>query len=351
MENTEGQYCFTHLSGEDIYLFRLGNTKGTEVCITNYGAIITSFRIMKPDGSKTNIVLGFDDVKDYLREDYLADYPYFGAAIGRYANRIKNGQFSLGNKKYKLAINKAPDHLHGGETGFDKKAWTATSYTANRLSLAYRSVDGEEGYPGNLDAEIHFELTEENELVYQFTARTDQATPINLAHHSYFNLNNGEDTIGSHEVTIHADKILEQDDNFVATGTEVPVSGTTYDFTQSRRIDSDWAADDGFDQTFVLNNEGIENVAAEAYLQKSGIRLKVFTSEPVVHFYTGKWIPRLTLRNGKIYGPFSGFCFETHKHPNAINFQKGPATILYPGETYNTKTIYRVSVDDVDPVK
>ncbi|RYG28556.1 MAG: galactose mutarotase [Chitinophagaceae bacterium] len=343
MENTRGQYLFTHLSGEDIYLFRLRNTKGTEVCITNYGAIITSFTVLESDGASNNIVLGFDDVKEYLADNYLSSYPYFGAVIGRYANRIKNAEFYLGDKKYKLAKNKAPDHLHGGESGFDKKVWKLKSYSDKKLSLCYRSVDGEEGYPGNLDTEILFELTEENELIYEFFGHTDRATAINLTHHSYFNLNNGNGTIGSHEVALHAGKILAQDNNFVATGHTTPVAGTRYDFTQAKRIERDWLPADGYDQSYVLTREGIDHVAAEAYSEASGLRLKIFTSEPVVHFYTGKWIPQMVSGSGKTYGPFSGLCFETQKHPNAVNLPNAPNTILQPGETYHTKTIYRVS--------
>jgi aldose 1-epimerase len=342
MENTEGQFCFTHLSGEDIYLFRLSNTKGTEVCITNYGAIITSFRVRQADGLLNNIVLGFDDVKNYFAKEYHSVYPYFGAVIGRYANRIKNGEFYIEDRQYLVAKNKGADHLHGGLEGFDKKVWKPGQYTSHSLALTYRSPDGEEGYPGNLDTEIRFELTDENELIYEIVARTDQPTAVNLTHHSYFNLDNGLGTIDMHQVMINAGEILEQDENFVATGDVIPVTNTRYDFTKSKRIDKDWIPADGFDQTFVLNTKNIDAVAAEAYSFLSGLRLQVFTTEPVIHFYTGKWIPKLNLESGKNYDAFSGFCLETQKHPNAINFVNGPNAILKPGETYYTKTRYRI---------
>ncbi len=341
-----GQFCFTHSGGEDIYLFTLRNTKGTEVLITNYGAIITSFKVKQANGDVNDIVLGFDKVEDYLSEEYLAGYPYFGAAIGRYANRIKNGEFSIDNTNYFVEKNKITDHLHGGLTGFDKKVWRPISNSATKLSLSYKSVDGEEGYPGNLEATIHFELTDTDELIYEYNATTDKTTAVNLTHHSYFNLNNGAGTIGDHLVKINSSAILEQDDNFVVTGKSIPVKNNFYDFTQLKRISKEWIADDGYDQSFVLNDAGTDDLhfAAEAYSEQSKLKLEVYTSEPLVHFYTGKWIP--PLKNGKAgnsYGSFSGFCFETQKHPNAINIPHFPNTVLRPGETYQTKTMYRIS--------
>src|SRR5688572_8616857 len=184
MEKFKKKFCFTHSSGEDIYLFTLSNAKGTEVCITNYGAIITAFKIHQASGIINDIVLGFDKVEDYLSEQYLAGYPYFGAAIGRYANRIKNGEFIIDDKKYFLKKNKVTDHLHGGDNGFDKKVWIEDSSSKNTLTLKYKSIDGEERYPGNLKTELRFELTDNNELVYEYTASTDKQTVVNLTHRS-----------------------------------------------------------------------------------------------------------------------------------------------------------------------
>src|SRR5687768_7020179 len=240
MEKTKERFCFTYSSGEDIYLFTLCNTKGTEVCITNYGAIITSFKVMQGNGDVNDIVLGFDKVEDYLSEDYLAGYPYFGAAIGRYANRIKNGEFNIDGKKYLLEKNKVTDHLHGGVNGFDKKVWTCAFNSANSLTLKYKSNDGEEGYPGKLETELSFELTDNDELIYEYNARTDKPTIVNLTHHSYFNLNSGNGNIGDHLVKINSAAILEQDDNFVVTGKSLPVVNTMYDFNKTKRIDKNW---------------------------------------------------------------------------------------------------------------
>lgn len=345
MKNNKGRFCFTHPAGEDIYLFTLTNTKGSEVSIINYGAIITSFNVKLPDGNINNIVLGFDKVENYFSKEYLDGYPYFGAAIGRYANRIKNGEFSIDGKKYSVAKNKITDHLHGGNEGFDKKVWTPVSYSDNKLALRYRSTDGEEGYPGNLEVTIEFELTNNNELIYEYTAKTDQPTAVNLTHHSYFNLDNGKGTIGQHMVKINATSILEQDDNFVVTGKALPVANTLYDFRNFKPIDRDWVPGDGYDQTFVVDNTDMVKPvpAATAYSSQSGLKLEVYTNEPVVHFYTGKWIPSLNGNAPKKYGPFSGFCFETQKPPNAINIPGFPNTILRPGEHYHTKTVYKIT--------
>src|SRR5688572_25101869 len=263
MKNFNGQYCFNHSSGEEVYLFTLRNEKGTEVSITNYGAIITSFRIRQADGNFNDIVLGFERVEDYLSEEYLAGYPYFGAAIGRYANRIKNGEFDIDGKKYLVAKNKITDHLHGGHEGFDKKVWQNASGSDNTLSLKYKSPDGEEGYPGALDVELKFKLNDNDELTYEYFAQTDKTTAVNLTHHSYFNLHNGDGPIGSHQVKICSAAILEQDDNFVVNGNPISVNNSRYDFRQLKRIDKDWNPVDGYDQSFVLeeNNDELKLAA------------------------------------------------------------------------------------------
>ena len=348
MQKNSGVFCFTHYSGEDIYLFTLRNTIGTEVCITNYGAIITSFKVTQPGGAVNDIVLGLEKVEDYLSPEYLAGCPYFGAAIGRYANRIKNGEFIIDGKNYILKKNKVTDHLHGGIAGFDKKVWHNDSNSETELVLKYHSADGEEGYPGNLVSILRFELTENNELIYEYTASTDRPTAVNLTHHSYFNLNNGEGSIGDHLVKLNSAAILEQDDNLVVTGKATPVENTLYDFRQVKRISSEWNPADGYDQSFLLEERrpidaktGLP-LAAEAYSEQSKLKLEVYTDEPLVHFYTGKWIPSLKGKNGNYYGPFSGLCFETHKQPNSINIPWFPNTILRPGQVYHTKTMYKI---------
>ncbi|HMU48097.1 MAG TPA: aldose epimerase family protein [Chitinophagaceae bacterium] len=341
------QFCFKHESGEDIYLFKLKNSKGTEISITNYGAIITGFKIRDEDGSGNDIVLGFDNVKDYRDPAYLKQYPWFGCAVGRYANRIKNARFELDSKLYIVSKNQGEHQLHGGLEGFDKKVWKIKSYGSDKtcfLQMEYLSLYGEEGYPGNLSVSIRFELTEENELSYEYHATTDMATPVNLTHHSYFNLNKGQNTIHDHELRIFASKMLVQDKDLVATGEIADVSDTEFDFRNCRKIYETVPLDFDYDKSFVTDN-GISDtpkLAAEARSSTSGILLQVYTTNPIVHFYAGKWIPLVQGKNNEHYGPFSGFCLETHNYCNAVNIPGFPNTILRPGEDYKQKTIYKI---------
>jgi aldose 1-epimerase len=340
-----GQFCFTHPTGKDIYLYTLRNANGTEVRITNYGAILMAYKIMMPDKSMNDIVLGLDDVHDYMTSEYVKSHPFMGAAVGRYANRIKSARFQIDDKQFYVSKNWNDDQLHGGFDGFDKKVWNLVSFDekCNILHLRYFSPDGEEGFPGNLEVNICFELNDDNDLIYEYTATCDQSTPINLTHHSYFNLNNGEGTIEEHELRIHSDKILEQDDNLVTTGNYIAVDSTKYDFTEFHPIGE--RMNGGYDQSFVIDkNTDHLALVAEALSKISGVKLQILTNEPVVHFYTGQGFPKLKGKNGVQYGPFSGFCLETQKHPNAINIPKFPNTILRPGEKYHQKNVYKIVI-------
>ncbi len=288
-----GQFCFTHPSGKDIYLYSLRNANGTEVLITNYGAIIKAYKIQMPGSPANDIVLGFDDVHEYLKADYLEVYPFMGAAIGRY------------------------------------------------LQLKYLSQDGEEGFPGNLDVNICFELNDDNDLIYEYTASCDQPTAVNLTHHSYFNLNYGEGTITDHEVKINSDKILEQDENLVTTGNYIAVDNTKYDFSEFHPIGE--RMNEGYNQSFVIDKKADQlTIVAEVQSKKSGVKLQVLTTEPLVHLYTGQGFPKLKGKNNIEYGPFSGVCLETQKHPNAINIPKFFNTVLRPGEKYHQKNVYKI---------
>jgi aldose 1-epimerase len=338
------QLCITHSAGEDIYLFTMSNAAGTTVRITNYGAIITSMIIRDSHGSLNDIVLGFERPGEYWKKGYLEQYPWFGCAVGRYANRIRNAEFELDGKKYLLAKNRGNDQLHGGEGGFDRRTWQFLQMGDRPfpfLELKYLSPDGEEGFPGNLDTVIRFELNDDNELSYEYKATTDQPTPVNLTHHSYFNLNNGEGTIGEHEIKIHASHVLEQDKALLATGREIPVAGTAYDFRQFRQVNEGLTRVEEYDKSFVVDkNKSL--LLAEARSPRSGIHLQLYSTEPVIHFYSGKWTPVVKGKNGILYGPLSGFCLETHKHPNAVNIPHFPTTILRPGEIYHQKTTYKI---------
>jgi aldose 1-epimerase len=344
MENA-GQFCFTHPSGKDIYLYTLRNVNGTEVTVTNYGAILMTYKVQMPDKTMNDIVLGFDNVHDYLRADYFKNYPFMGAAIGRYANRIKNARFEIDDKEFLVSKNWQNDQLHGGFDGFDKKVWDFVSLDAkcNILHLKYLSENGEEGFPGNLEVNLCFELNDDNDLIYEYGATCDEPTAVNLTHHSYFNLNNGKGTIVDHEVKINSDKILEQDENLVTTGNYIAIDNTKYDFTDFQRIGE--RMNGGYDQSFVIDKKTDHlSVVAEALSKESGLKLQVLTNEPLVHFYTGQGLPHLLGKNKIEYGPFSGFCLETQKHPNAINISKFPNTVLRPGEKYHQKNVYKIVI-------
>jgi aldose 1-epimerase len=346
MINTAGKYCFTHTTGKNVCLFTLQNATGTGVLITNYGAIITSFKIKLANGEVNDIVLGFDKIEDYLAEDYLKEYPWFGAAVGRHANRIKNAEFEIDGIAYHLTKNRDNDQLHGGDGGFDRKVWqfVAQGETPHQwLELKYKSADGEEGFPGKLEVTVRFELTEENELSYEYKATCDKATVVNLTHHGYFNLNNGRGTIEDHEIKIYAHTILEQDEKLVATGNILPVANTAFDFSEFVQMGSGLKRIDEFDKSFVVDKNN-ESLVAEARSSQSGVHMKVYSTEPIVHFYSGKWIPVIKGKNGIMYGPLSGFCLETQKHPNAVNIPHFPNTILRPGEVYHQKTTYKIIV-------
>ncbi len=343
MMKENSQYCFTDTRGEDIFLYRLSNNRGTEVIISNYGAIITAFRYMTRNDLPNDIVLGFDDVKQYSGKEYLKNYPWFGAAVGRYGNRIRNARFEIDGQEYQLTKNSGNNQLHGGLEGFDKKVWKMEDVGTGMLLLSHRSPDGDEGYPGNLEVRILYTLNDADELSYEFTANTDKPTAINLTHHSYFNLNNGKGDIKDHELKIPADHYLEQDENLAVTGNLVAVKNTSHDFTQRKKIAADWDETTGYDQSFVTAKPAKEfGLVAEAWSAKSGLKLEVWSTEPVVHFYSGVWIPSVKGKNGTNYTPFSGFCLETQIHPNAINLPHFPNTVLRPGETYHQKTVYKV---------
>ena len=345
------EFSFKNSWGEDIYLFSLINKQGTIVSITNYGAIITSFKIKMKDGSHNDIVLGFDNVEAYLSENYLKHYAYLGAACGRYANRIKNGRFVLDGNEYQLTQNMGKDILHGGREGFDKKTWKVVSvseFPNPVLELSYVSKDGEEGFPGNLETILRFELNDESELIYEFTSTTDNPTAVNLTHHSYFNLNNGKGSIEGHELRINASFILAQDEGLVCNGEFIAVANNQFDFTIFKAIDTDWDHVNGYDQCFAIDNKTDElSLVAETRSKQSGITLQILSTEPAVQFYTGQGLNIPNAKNRIVYKSFSGFCLETHKHPNAINIPHFPNTVLRPGEKYYQKNVYKIIQEDV----
>ncbi len=336
------------INEKEIFNIELSNNKGNYVKIFNYGTIVNQFVVTNKNGVKQDIVLGFDNFLAYLNPVYLANYPYFGATIGRYANRIKNAEFNLNNTNYKLNKNDGNNCLHGGTVGFDKKVWDiiATSQAPyNSVTFQYFSLDGEEGFPGDLAIQLTFAFTDFDELILTYQADCDEATPINLTHHSYFNLAANGENITKHLQQIYASHYLAQDNNFVVTGELLPVAGTLHDFRAGKLINENWDEEQGYDQTYVLDKTyGTLSLATKTSHPNSGLTLAVYTTEPVAHLYTGKHLAVKDGKNGKNYTAFDGFCIETQHHPNAINILNFPNTVLQAGAVYNQTTIYKIIV-------
>jgi len=331
---------------KEVIAVQLSNDKGSYVKIFNYGTIINKFVVKNSKGEEQDIVLGFDQFEDYISEDYLANYPYFGAIIGRYANRIKGGELSVDGINYQLPQNAGSCCLHGGKNGFDKKVWDIIELTDSpnaKVTFQYYSFDGEEGFPGDLAIQLSFEFTNNDELILSYQADTDEATPINLTHHSYFNLSASGDKIMEHVHQMNATNYLEQDEEWTVTGNLIPVAGTIHDFTKPKAIGSNWNEIEGYDQTYVLDKEyGTLTLASKTTETNSGLSLLVYTTEPVAHLYTGKYLGVKNGKGGRAYGPFDAFCVETQHHPNGINIPHFPSTILRPDEVYTQTTIYKV---------
>ena len=335
------------IDDEEIFALELTNSKGTYVKIFNYGAIINKFIVQNAKGEMQDIVLGFDTLEQYLDPEYLKNYPYFGAVIGRYANRIKDGRFSIGDERFQLVQNAGAATLHGGTVGFDRKVWDIVEVDENQnlVTLEYESEDGEENFPGNLLISLTFELTENNELILSYEAETDKATPINLTHHGYFNLSPDGGNVANHQLQIFGSNYLEQDDNYSVTGKLIPVAGTPLDFTHLKEIGKDWDPEEGYDQSFVLDKiYGDLSLASKTSELESGLTLSVYTTEPVAHLYTAKYVDVKNGKGGKDYKAYSAFCIETQHHPNAINIPEFPSTILQPDELYTQTTIYKISL-------
>ena len=337
--------------GTTVYLYTLRNSKGMEAHITNYGGIVVSLLVPDRDGRPGDIVLGFDSLADYLN-----DSPYFGCIVGRYGNRIAKGRFALDGKEYTLATNNGPNHLHGGRKGFDKVIWAAEVGSASggpSLVLTYLSKDGEEGYPGNLSVKVTYQLTDRNELKIEYLASTDKPTVVNLTHHSYFNLAGaGVGDILSHFLMIDADRFTPVDSGLIPTGELRSVHGTPMDFTTATAIGARIDQDDeqlhlgrGYDHNFVLRKEGSRlKRAADVYEESSGRVMEVLTTEPGLQFYSGNFLDgHLVGKGGKKYDHRYGFCLETQHFPDSPNKPKYPTTVLGPGQSYSTTTIYRFS--------
>jgi aldose 1-epimerase len=339
-------------SGDAVEAFTLTNAHGLEMRVVTYGGIIVSLRVPDRGGRVADVVLGHDSL-----EEYLGDSSYFGAIIGRFANRIAGARFSADGKTYRLAANDGPNHLHGGRTGFDRVVWRAAPFHTDDgagVALSYRSADGEEGYPGNLDARVTYTLTDRNELVVDFLATTDQATPVNLTQHSCFNLTgDGAGDVLGHLLWINADLMTPVDESLIPTGRVAPVAGGPFDYRSLTGIGARIASDDeqlrrgrGYDHNFVLNRgkPGLVH-AARVVEPTSGRTLDVHTTEPGLQFYSGNSIDgRVIGKAGRVYGPRSGLCLETQHYPDSPNQPGFPSTLLRPDAQYRSRTAFAFGV-------
>ena len=338
-------------------LFTLKNTNGLEVDISTFGGTITRWSAPDKDGNFDDVILGFKDLSSYQ-----GTHPYFGSLVGRYANRIALGKFTLEGKSYSLAINNPPNALHGGPLGFHKKLWIAKSLEekdAVGVVLTLNSPDMEEGYPGNLKVEVTYRLNDKNELSIDYKATTDKTTVVNLTNHAYFNLKGeGNGDILDHQLKIFANQFTPVDSTLIPLENHADVDNTPFDFREwhliGERVNSEFdqiIRGKGYDHNFVLNKNGDElSVAAQVWEASSGRLLEVKTTQPGMQFYCGNFLDgSLTGKKGNKYAFRNGFCLETQHFPDSPNHPTFPTTVLKPGETFQSKTIYSLQVSKVKP--
>lgn len=335
---------FGNLSDETtVEIYTIKNDKGLKARLMTYGATLVSLEVPDRDGNPDDIVLGHDSLAGYLKAS-----PYFGAIVGRYGNRIAKGRFVLDGVEYKLAANNGVNHLHGGLKGFDKVVWAARPVkvvNAVGVRFSYLSCNGEEGYPGNLKVIVTYSLTNENELRISYEAETDKATPVNLTHHSYFNLAGKGDILG-HQLTLYADKFTPVDEGLIPTGEVRDVKGTPMDFAVPAAIGSRIAqVKGGYDHNYVLrNSSGALALAAIVYEPVTGRMMEISTTEPGIQFYTGNFLDgTIKGKHGLVYAKHAGFCLETQHFPDSPNHPDFPSTILEPGKKLMSLTVHEFS--------
>lgn len=335
------------IDGKQTHLYILKNAKGMTAAFTNYGGRLVGLWVPDSTGKYHDVVVGFGSVNEYTQPTDM----YFGATIGRYGNRIAKGKFTLEGKQYSLATNNGQNALHGGKKGFSAVVWDAKQLNDSTLEFSYVSKDGEEGYPGNLSVKVTYGVGGNNELRMQYEATTDKTTIVNLTNHAYFNLNGeGSGTINNHLLTLNADKFTPVDSTLIPTGKLEPVAGTPFDFTKPTAIGARIGDQDeqlknggGYDHNFVLTGEGMKP-AARVIGDKTGIVLDVYTEEPGIQFYGGNFMAgKNTFKSGAKDDYRSAFCLETQHFPDSPNKPKFPSTVLRPGQTYITTSIYRFS--------
>lgn len=332
--------------GTVIEAFTLRNARGAMAKVITYGATLTELWVPDKNGKLGDVVFGFDGLKGYL-----GSHPYFGSTVGRYANRIAKGKFTLDGKEYTLAINNGPNSLHGGKIGFDRRVWKAEPLrepSAAAVRFTYLSPDGEENYPGNLSVSVTYTLTDENALKLDYSAKTGKATPVNLTNHSYFNLaGSGGDILGN-VLYLNADRFTPVDSTLIPTGEIRPVKGTPLDFTKPTPIGAHIAEIKdigGYDHNFVINGEpGKLRLAARVSEPTSGRQMEVWTTEPGVQFYSSIGLDGTIVGKGGItYKKYGALCLETQHYPDSPNHPNFPSTIVRPGESFHSETIYKFS--------
>ena len=354
-ENAIQKQIFGHTpNGAEVVVYTLENKLGMQVSLMNYGAAIVSIKTADNKGHIKEITLGFDSLKQYLEQS-----PYFGATVGRYANRIAHGKFTLLDQDYQLATNNGPNHLHGGNRGFDKVVWqaqTSTTDSGQTVTFHYTSPDGEEGYPGQVDVSVSYTLSKNNTLTLRYSATTTKPTIINLANHTYFNLKDaGKTDILGHVLKINADNYTPVDATLIPTGEIAPVAGTPFDFRQPHTIGERIDADDqqlanagGYDHNFVLGNDTeAMRLAATVFEPTTGRVMNIVTTQPGVQFYSGNFLDGLEGRGGAVYNKHAAFCLETQHFPDSPNHKNFPSVVLNPGEKYKATTFYKFSLQFV----
>jgi len=331
--------------GHPVDLYVLTNAQGTVAKVMTYGATVTELLTRDRKWKLGDIVLGFDDLRGYLGLN-----PYFGAVVGRVANRIARGRLKLDDGEYKLTTNDGLNHLHGGLKGFDKVLWegeAAQTRSGSGVKLSYLSRDGEQGYPGNFSVAVTYVLTDDNELRLEYVAKSDKATPVNLTNHSYFNLAGAErDNVLQHELSLSADHYTPVNDELIPTGEIKAVRDTPLDFRKPKPIGARIAElPGGYDHNFVLNRSGEGLIlAASVYEPTTGRSMEILTTQPGIQLYSGNFLDgSLKGKKRVVYGKHQGFCLETQHFPDSVNHPNFPTTFLRPGETYTQTTIHRFS--------
>ncbi len=330
--------------GESVELFTLTNSKGTIAKIMTYGATLTELWTHDKNGKLIDIVLGFDNFKDY---EQLVQRTYFGSTVGRYANRIGEAKFSLDGKEYKLSPNNGQNMLHGGAQGFDTRIWQAEilpNKDSASVKFSYLSKDMEEGFPGNFNCSVIYTLTDNNELKLEYEAKTDKPTVVNLTNHAYFNLSGaGNGTILDHLMQINADAYTEVNDQYIPTGKIINVTGNLFDLRQATRIEKNIEATKGYDVNYVLQSQdGKLAQAAIVYSPQTQIELEVLTTEPGLQFYPSVYLNGSIQGIGGVYPKYGAFCLEAQHYPDSPNHDNFPSTILRTGQIYTQTTVYKL---------